>query len=328
MQPHPLPGDQPLVVQAAPGALSAFGGTPGLNPAYVGMISVRPEPEARPDASRNDTGRQATQQARVPPQPVVQLQQQHGGHSMRQGKPMVSHSTVEKQRRDRINSLIDELRDLVPPPSHQEQRSEGGEGSMGGGVDGGKRPKHQVLSDTISLVKELQNKLAVSEERAAALQRHEDTCPFHGLEEHAVADKRAAQPGSEPPQQQAMEATGGCSGTTSASVSAAALSDAAAMSVDSQEGVEIEQGAGCLFVKVCCRDRHGLLADIVRTLKAVPVEISSAAITTRGNYVHDVFQITPPPGQVAAPVEEVRDAVLAVMAGAATAEKKRRMESL
>lgn len=31
------------------------------------------------------------------------------------GKPAVSHSMVEKQRRDRINNLIDELRDLVPP---------------------------------------------------------------------------------------------------------------------------------------------------------------------------------------------------------------------
>lgn len=60
----------------------------------------------------------------------------------------VSHSTIEKQRRDRINSLIDELRELVPSAATMK------------GPDGAdmKRPKHVVLSDTISLLKSLQHK--------------------------------------------------------------------------------------------------------------------------------------------------------------------------
>lgn len=62
---------------------------------------------------------------------------------------IVSHSTIEKQRRDRINSLIDELRELVPSAATLK------------GPDGGdmKRPKHVVLSDTISLLKRLQEKV-------------------------------------------------------------------------------------------------------------------------------------------------------------------------
>lgn len=61
----------------------------------------------------------------------------------------VSHSTIEKQRRDRINSLIDELRELVPSAATLK------------GPDGAdmKRPKHVVLSDTISLLKHLQDKV-------------------------------------------------------------------------------------------------------------------------------------------------------------------------
>lgn len=64
----------------------------------------------------------------------------------------MSHSTIEKQRRDRINSLIDELRKLVPS------------GATLQGPDGVdlKRPKHVVLSDTISLVKRLQEKVSSS----------------------------------------------------------------------------------------------------------------------------------------------------------------------
>lgn len=54
-----------------------------------------------------------------------------------------SHSTVEKQRRDRINSLIDELREIVPPSS------------TGEGLDS-RRPKHIVLGDAITLIKRLQ----------------------------------------------------------------------------------------------------------------------------------------------------------------------------
>lgn len=73
----------------------------------------------------------------------------------RDGRPHVSHSTVEKQRRDRINSLIDELRDLVPPQAGC------GTGEAAEGSDS-RRPKHVVLADTIQLVRDLQEKVGGS----------------------------------------------------------------------------------------------------------------------------------------------------------------------
>lgn len=43
--------------------------------------------------------------------------------------------------------------------------------------------------------------------------------------------------------------------------------------------------------QVTCPDRHGLLADVVRALKELPLEITTAAITTRRDHVvYDVFQ--------------------------------------
>lgn len=61
------------------------------------------------------------------------------------GKPQISHSVVEKQRRDRINNLIDELREIVPPQESSPTDT--------------KRPKHVVLADTIALVRDMQVKV-------------------------------------------------------------------------------------------------------------------------------------------------------------------------
>ncbi len=35
----------------------------------------------------------------------------------------------------------------------------------------------------------------------------------------------------------------------------------------------MEQGESCLYVKVNCRDRRGLLGDIILALKAMPLEV-------------------------------------------------------
>lgn len=45
-------------------------------------------------------------------------------------------------------------------------------------------------------------------------------------------------------------------------------------------------------MQVTCPDRHGLLADVVRALRELPLEITTAAVTTRRDgVVHDVFQV-------------------------------------
>lgn len=44
--------------------------------------------------------------------------------------------------------------------------------------------------------------------------------------------------------------------------------------------------------QVTCPDRHGLLSDVVRALRELPLEITTAAITTRRDHVvYDVFQV-------------------------------------
>lgn len=42
-----------------------------------------------------------------------------------------------------------------------------------------------------------------------------------------------------------------------------------------------------------CRDRRGLLSDVITALKSIPLEITTAAVTTTADgYVYDVFQVS------------------------------------
>ncbi|KAA6418810.1 MAG: hypothetical protein FRX49_11167 [Trebouxia sp. A1-2] len=195
------------------------------------------------------------------------LQQNQSTSAIRQDrepKQHISHSTVEKQRRDRINSLIDELRDLVPPSAANNSQQEG--------LDN-KRPKHVVLSDTIALVKDLQDKARLGEVNQPAKQ-----------EDHAQALMQRSYP----------EASTSRSSDQSGSPRASSAPDLplAPEGAPASSGVVVEQGESCLYVKVNCRDRRGLLGDIILALKAMPLEITTAAITTTqdGN-VYDVFQV-------------------------------------
>ncbi|KAJ9520816.1 hypothetical protein QJQ45_014002 [Haematococcus lacustris] len=78
-------------------------------------------------------------------------------YRVNQEKPQISHSTVEKQRRDRINSLIDELRELVPPQkgSQAAPSTAGLNAKDAAAAAEARRPKHVVLADTIALLKQL-----------------------------------------------------------------------------------------------------------------------------------------------------------------------------
>ncbi len=116
-----------------------------------GPQEPQPQPQSRPQRPQR---RQQQQQ-----------QQQHAaragratGHRGRPPPPAKQpHSQVEKQRRDRINSLIDELRELVPPQSSE---SAAATSALDGAASDGRRPKHTVLMDTIRLIKDLQLQLA------------------------------------------------------------------------------------------------------------------------------------------------------------------------
>lgn len=51
-------------------------------------------------------------------------------------------------------------------------------------------------------------------------------------------------------------------------------------------------GACLLALQVNCRDRRGLLSDVITALKSFPLEITTAAVTTTADgYVYDVFQV-------------------------------------
>eukprot|EP00884_Botryococcus_braunii_P015342 jgi/Botrbrau1/2491/Bobra.0226s0048.1 len=167
-----------------------------------------------------------------------------------------SHSTVEKQRRDRINSLIDELRDLVP--------------AQNAGVavnEEVKRPKHVVLSDTIALVKELQGK-AKSEDTGKAESQEQQS------ENRNKADVLVK----------------------SEEVSADAPQDFKQLGSEKLlEGVTIEEDGGVnrhLRLRVVCKDRRGLLLDLIAVLKPLPVQIIGASVRTMSDgLVHDVFSV-------------------------------------
>ncbi|KDD72046.1 hypothetical protein H632_c3955p0, partial [Helicosporidium sp. ATCC 50920] len=88
--------------------------------------------------------------------------------------------------------------------------------------------------------------------------------------------------------------------------------------------VVVDQRPDCIYVKVTCRDRHGLLSDIVRALKALPLEITTAAVTTtRDGNVSDMFQVALLPG-ASVTLDAIRDAVQSVIEGPGVVEKKRK----
>lgn len=209
-------------------------------------------------------------------------QQQHFNHNFPQHESqsrneqrqiVVSHSSVEKQRRDRINSLIDELRDLVPPQKGTMQYPPGTKSD--GSVEA-RRPKHIVLADTISLLKQLK----LSPQGSGVL-----LSP--GASSAATVSPLKDEP--EPRMEEVRVGEG------------VRLPDAAEnimphipVSLSSFAGVTVEKAGskGQMYVQVKCRDRRGLLSDIINALKCLPLEIRTAAVVTCGDgMVRDVFEI-------------------------------------
>jgi hypothetical protein len=186
----------------------------------------------------------------------------------------ISHSTVEKQRRDRLNSLIDELSDIVPPADPK----------YGNDASSVRRPKHVVLSDTINLLKAMQAKLQIEEAEICTLKQQAAAVTAIAAASHQQQGLAAAAAGgSGSPLSPA--------GSDGCDTGLAALPLAPEGGVPSS-GVLVEQGVNCLFVKVNCRDRKGLLSDVVSALRAFPVVICTAAITTtKDGTVHDVFEV-------------------------------------
>lgn len=177
-----------------------------------------------------------------------------------------NHSVVEKQRRDRINSLIEELRELVPHPSGDTILNE-------------KRAKHAVLSDAIHELKDLRRQLDTAQRKIAG-------CLSTGGVPLSTTTTDAA----------AAYGYGNThSATTNTTSSRRSYQEGQDKSPAAPHGVhvEVEEGSdgGGPVVRVSCLDRRGLLADIVRTVRGLSLEIVTASIsTTKDGGVLDVFQ--------------------------------------
>lgn len=249
-------------------------------------------------------------------------------------KPPISHSTVEKQRRDRINSLIDELRELVPPQlADKEAEQRNGAVPPSNSLspsESGRRPKHAVLSDTIVLVRDLRSQLEAARIEVTQAQQQGIATTTNAT----AANNPLGTASNSPPSE--LQVGIGPAAVAAAAAAAVAVAAGAASPFSSStpgpEGVEIAPGKGFMYIKVHCRDRHGLLSDIVRTLKAIHLEITTAAITTTaaGN-VYDVFQVALTPGSAKLTAKDISDSVIAALAsnigpdgGDSVSEKKRR----
>lgn len=136
----------------------------------------------------------------------------------------------------------------------------------GGDTSEGRRSKFVVLQQTINTLKSLQLRCAAQEEELARLRGGASAAPASA----------SARPPDEP-----SELPAAMSGPWSA------------------PGVEVREGsdARTCYVRVTCADRRGLLADILQSLRAMPVEVVRAAITTSADgSVNDCFELRLAPG--------------------------------
>jgi hypothetical protein len=261
--------------------------------AFAGLASPTGDPSCSTAMERQASGSGSGNSRASRQLQQLQLQQHQPRVSLdgNGGKPQISHSTVEKQRRDRLNSLIDELSDMVPPADPK----------YGCDTNSVRRPKHVVLADTINLLKAMQTKLQIEEAEICTLKQHaaavgaiaaSHQAGHAAVPEAADAMMQAAAAGCASPEP--MGCGEPCGGMP---VELPTAPESGANST----GVLVEHGIGCLYVKVNCKDRKGLLSDVVSALKAFPVVISTAAITTtKDGKVHDVFEVSPHSDLVAA----------------------------
>lgn len=172
----------------------------------------------------------------------------------------VSHSVAEKQRRDRINLLIDELRELVPIDTENE-------GNESYAEDPGKRPKHVVLRDAIKFVKMT---LQQQQQQSVVQAKTKES------QESQAAARQSRSLSSESASQES-ETFDNCD----------LQKDKLEISV-----TRTEENTDVYAVNVSGKDRNGLLHDITRALRAMDLEIKTAVITTEScGSVSDTFEV-------------------------------------
>ena len=217
----------------------------------------------------------------------------------------LNHSAIEKQRRDRLNALLDDLGTMVPPSD--------------GRADGSRRPKHVILSDAITLLSTLQAQLRLGCGEIAALRMRlaaaDAAAGSGGAPGVGALDIDAAAPGGGAQgvkQEHAAAAAASGAGETGilpptpGGTSPAELAPGSILRCASSDAdfpgapppppqptlVVVEQEGACVRVAVRCADRDGLLGDLAAALKATGATIAKASITTLGGGGgHDEFEL-------------------------------------
>uniref|UniRef100_A0A7S0IGZ0 BHLH domain-containing protein n=1 Tax=Micromonas pusilla TaxID=38833 RepID=A0A7S0IGZ0_MICPS len=188
------------------------------------------------------------------------------------GSQRVSHGASEKQRRDRINAMIDELRTLVP-------------GQAGGGE--GRRSKYIVLQDTINMITVLKARCQAQERELVALRA-------------AGASSGASdgvQPQDQQQHQQMMTLIGqdGQGLVREDSIRNPANGTDSTLNSGQTINVAVEMGEEICYVKIKAPDRQGLLQDILNALHALPMTVQRAVVTTDSEngvvFVTDIFEL-------------------------------------
>lgn len=194
-------------------------------------------------------------------------------------KGPISHSTVEKQRRDRINTLIDLLAEEVPPLGCKY-------GSKS--ATGVRRPKHMVLSDTLALLSQIRKTLKDYEHKIATLTSAAATTASNACDCEALQaeDSPAAQMSVETPAavDDAMQQVKAeiCQPDDDSWLS---LTDSlTASSLEAAEGFEPEvmveeDDDGKFLVNLKCLHEPDLLADVADGLSNLPVSIDDASFS-------------------------------------------------
>ena len=173
-------------------------------------------------------------------------------------QPGVPHSEVEKQRRDRINSIVDELRPIVPLATGARETQDS------------RRAKHEVLSDTVDYIIALEHHLEQGRQRIDDLEQRVKTQSrqLHEMSAGTSGDR-------------AREGGGAAGGRDEL---------AGNMSVPTVDIITDEYSRTILTLS--CADRSGLLSDIMRALKKMPLHVKSANVMTQNNgLVDDKFEI-------------------------------------
>jgi len=210
------------------------------------------------------------------------------------GNSNVSHSVAEKQRRDRINTLIDELRELVPIDLESVEAN-----NQPYGEDPSKRPKHVVLSDTIkfvrnTLIRQQQQQQQQQIQQVATTARIPDEVlrikkelAENGTTSDTPVDSNNTGERENNSEKQRSEYSSGRYRTQSTS---------SQDSFESGDDIEINvtemEDNKNYSVNVNGKDRNGLLHDITRALKTLDLEIKTAVIETNTTgKVNDTFEV-------------------------------------